>query len=201
MAILWSTEGDSTEITVSGRGVTYLTGFFPRPETFFPVFCGSPGHHLQGFKEVLATPDLSKREESTWPKQINCLRILLCFMSFLIQLPPDFANICLNVNHFYIAGFAGLERHWQRSTGQKSTRRIQEIVQVCVYEITRIIFNVRKWHYFSIILFSIPIVRVCPRSTNNRASLRKPSCSGQVLMLEKGQMFMTSGLRIYFTSS
>jgi len=36
-------------------------------------------------------------------------------------------------------------------------------------------------------------VRVCPRSTNNRASLRKPSCSGQVLMLEKGQMFMTSG--------
>merc|ERR1712156_943857 len=36
-------------------------------------------------------------------------------------------------------------------------------------------------------------VRVCPRSTNSRASLRKPSCSGQVLMLKKGQMFMTSG--------
>merc|ERR1719234_2511645 len=35
--------------------------------------------------------------------------------------------------------------------------------------------------------------RACPPSTSNLASLQKPSCSGQALMLERGPMFMTSG--------
>ena len=72
---------------------------------------------------------------------------------FLLRLCiTGFANICPIVNHFYIGGFTGLERHRQRSTGQKSARRIQEIVQVCVYDNIKATFLQSKltliFHYF-----------------------------------------------------
>ena len=72
---------------------------------------------------------------------------------FLLRLSiTGFANICQIVDHFYIGGFTGLERHRQRSTGQKSARRIQDIVQVSVDDIIRTIFLHPKFtlifHYF-----------------------------------------------------
>ena len=107
---------------------------FSSPEDFSPpVFCGSSGHHLQGQKKTLATPDLAKGEASTWQKQINCFKDpFMLHELFSSNFYHRILQTCLIVNDFYIDGFAGMERHWQRSTGQKSTRRIQEIVQVWV---------------------------------------------------------------------
>ena len=120
------------------EALPYLAGFFSLARRlFFPHLLWKSWSSSSGPKRKFWQPlILQKGRNLQDKKQFNFSKIQ-CFMSLLLRLVlPDFANIYLIVNNFYICGFTGLEWHWQRSTGQKSTRRIQEIVQVCVFEIT-----------------------------------------------------------------